>query len=352
MQKKKIHIELMRILAIYFVMFNHTQSGGFFYFAENRDDPLYYFYMFISILCKIAVPLFFMITGALLLKKNESLKEVYFKRILKYIIILFFISFFYYLWLYQEHSIMDFIKTIYSKDVTSGLWYLYSYIGILIMLPVLRKVVENLTEKEYLYIWVCQIIFVGIIPILEYLFWQGEVTLNNNLSVVIFTTDNVIYVLLGYYCENILDINKITKKKIIFLSLTSAFAIIISCAMTNYRAMIMGLCNQAVSQTFFSSLICIPAVTIYIFFRKICMNGIQKTIEKIIIKVGASVFGAYLFEKLIRSLTAFIYGGLYQRITPFWASIVWVIVGMTIGLSIVTMLRNIPFVKKYIRKVI
>lgn len=66
-----IHIECIRILAAYFVIFNHTGNDGFFLFAGyDRGSLPYWLYMFISVFCKISVPLFFMIAGALLLKKD------------------------------------------------------------------------------------------------------------------------------------------------------------------------------------------------------------------------------------------------------------------------------------------
>ncbi|MBP1575773.1 MAG: acyltransferase family protein [Oscillospiraceae bacterium] len=350
LQKKKIHVEILRTIAIYFVMFNHT--GGFFYFAKSIDDPLYYFYMSVSVLCKVAVPVFFMITGALLLKKEETLKTLITKRILKFSLILVTISLFYYLLLNRNWSVTDFAEKVYSTNITTGLWYLYSYIGILFMLPILRKLVKNLTEKEYLYIFICHLLFVGVVPILEYLIWQGEVTLNNNFSTMLFTINNVYYVLLGYYCENILDIKKITSKNIAYGILLSLIAIAVSCCMTNYKINIIGTEDNNALESFFSSLISIPSFTLYVVFRKLCAKEIPQRVEMFIAEIGGSVFGAYLFEKLIRMVTAFVYGGFNKIIGPFWASIVWVGAGMTFGLVIITLLKKIPFIGKYIRMVI
>ena len=214
MQKKKIHIELLRIFAIYCVMFNHTQNGGFFYFAENTAGVLYGISMFLSVLCKVAVPLFFMITGALLLGKEESLKTLFLKRFLKFFLLLIAVSALYYVCLSEDCSVSGFLKAVYSSETTTGLWYLYSYLGLLLMMPILRKLVRMLTEKEYRYILACQILLAGIIPMVEYLLWQGRNTLNSNFSAVIFTTSNIFYALMGYYCENVLDITTVSRKKI------------------------------------------------------------------------------------------------------------------------------------------
>ena len=72
-----LHIELIRIIAAYFVIFDHTGKRGFFVFSVyERGSLQYWVYMILSIFCKILVPLFFMIAGALLLKKVIELKEI------------------------------------------------------------------------------------------------------------------------------------------------------------------------------------------------------------------------------------------------------------------------------------
>ena len=73
-KKRLLSLDFMRIFAILLVIFNHTDNRGFYRFLT--DDPgtfLYWFNLFFSILCKAAVPLFFMISGALLLNKEESI---------------------------------------------------------------------------------------------------------------------------------------------------------------------------------------------------------------------------------------------------------------------------------------
>lgn len=91
---RKIYMDVLRIVAAFFVIFNHTGDKGFFLFSVTDNPFEYWLYLFLSILCKIAVPLFFMISGALLLSKNEPLYKLYYKRVLKYIVIILVFSFF------------------------------------------------------------------------------------------------------------------------------------------------------------------------------------------------------------------------------------------------------------------
>ena len=60
MDNKRLDIELIRIIAVFFVIFNHTGTMGYFLFASYEPRSIqYWIYLFISVFCKISVPLFF-----------------------------------------------------------------------------------------------------------------------------------------------------------------------------------------------------------------------------------------------------------------------------------------------------
>lgn len=67
---RKQHFDFLRIIAIFMVLFNHTGTNGFVLFTIARESKLYIFYLFFAIFIKMAVPLFFMISGALLLPRG------------------------------------------------------------------------------------------------------------------------------------------------------------------------------------------------------------------------------------------------------------------------------------------
>lgn len=66
--KKKYYLEVIRILAILMVMYNH--SAAFMSFS-NQSGVEYAISFLFSMVCKGAVPLFFMVSGALLLGKMK-----------------------------------------------------------------------------------------------------------------------------------------------------------------------------------------------------------------------------------------------------------------------------------------
>lgn len=86
--KRKTYIDFLRLIAIYMVLFNHTGMRGFILYTVAKNSVLYPLYFFNTIFIKIAVPLFFLITGALLLDREESIKKIIQNRFLKYAIVL------------------------------------------------------------------------------------------------------------------------------------------------------------------------------------------------------------------------------------------------------------------------
>ena len=183
-----LHIELIRIIAAYFVIFYHTGKRGFFLFSVyERGSLQYWVYMIFSIFCKISVPLFFMIAGALLLKKDIELKEIWSKKIMRMLAALVIFTAAAYvglgIWNGEETlSVADYIEKLYTNQISVIFWYLYTYIAFLIALPFLRAIVKIIRDVDYKYLIIIFVLFTTVIPCIEYRFWQGSISLYSGLS--------------------------------------------------------------------------------------------------------------------------------------------------------------------------
>ena len=72
------HIDALRIIACLMVIFNHTNDRGFYRYAlDDLHSIIWWFDTFFSAACKAGVPVFFMITGANLLGKQESYTKTF-----------------------------------------------------------------------------------------------------------------------------------------------------------------------------------------------------------------------------------------------------------------------------------
>lgn len=348
-----IHIEFLRLFSIYLVIFNHTQTNGFFYFSIVPNSRFYWFYMFTSIACKVAVPIFFMISGALLLGKDESLRDLYKNRVLKFTGILIVVSLLYqiyYNWYYNDlelNTLNNLFKTIYTRSATAALWYLYSYIGMLVMLPLLRKMVKTMEKKDYLYLAAWSLFICGIVPVAQYYLSKGTVYLTGDFSVTLFTATNIPYVIMGYFFEHVLEPKHYTAKAALILATSSFFCIVICCFMTQYKANITGELSEGASQTFHSVLIAMPAYTLYfctkLLFTKKKLNN---KIANIITCAGGTTFGIYLGESILRQRLHFIFDQLQPIIHTFPACILYVLIVLITGGIITFVLKKIPLFSK------
>ncbi|WP_302757565.1 acyltransferase family protein, partial [Dialister invisus] len=98
---KKLHIEFLRFFCIWLVMFTHTSTAGFSLYLLRPESFFFPFYIAVPFWVKTAVPIFFMISGALLLKKEETISVIFKKRIWRFAQIIFIFSLINYLYFYH-----------------------------------------------------------------------------------------------------------------------------------------------------------------------------------------------------------------------------------------------------------
>lgn len=353
--KRLPHLDILRLIAILFVIFNHTGPGGYTLFAADMDSPISYLYMIASIVCKSAVPLFFMISGALLLKKDEPLKQIFTKRILRILAVLFIISIPYYYWLKRSNGlgITDFLSYIYGNSASTSLWYLYSYIGMLLMLPFLRSMVKSLRHNDYVYLIVGHIVLVGVLPCVQYCLSRGNATIHESFTPVIFVTQCVFYALIGYFLEHILDKTVFNKKTVVAVVILNIAAIAVTCLMTWYHATVKGTDDLHQMEQFFNCFISIPTMSIFSLVKYLTDTSGNKCSQGGVLSLlGGAVFGVYLIEKFVRALTGFVRDLLSPYLGSFISSIIWCVIVCFISFLIVIPLKHIPVIKRIVNKFI
>lgn len=301
LSNKKLYLEVLRIIACFFVIFNHTGNEGFFLFSLYPTTSIQFLlYCFISIFCKLSVPIFYAISGALLLGKEEPIKTIFTKRITKICVILLLSSLGYYIYNnnfdFSQLSFSGFFRKFYSQDHRVHLWYLYAFIPFLMSLPFLRAMVRGLENKYFLYMAICILFFSAIVPLVEFFLWKGGLSLNSHFRINWLAQQAVLYPCIGYYLENRMDASK-AKKWVLPLIITNIVTIGICCIATAYRASIMGVCTEGVSQYFHNAFSIITVISIYITAK--CWFNADKAptfIKRIILSVGECTFGMYIIH--------------------------------------------------------
>ena len=150
----------------------------------NIGGGSYYLLIACSIIISIAVPVFFMISGALLIPKVESLKTLYKKRILKYTVILLVFSFvswrYYSDWDMHAFDWLYFFRQLWSANWATSYWFLYSYISYLVLLPLIRMFAKALTDDGFKYLIVIYL-SVQTLHVIDWIVWRGVVSYNSSL---------------------------------------------------------------------------------------------------------------------------------------------------------------------------
>lgn len=342
-----LYFEVLRAISAFFVIYNHTGIKGFFAYSIEDNRILRLLYIFLSVPCKTAVPIFFMITGALLLGRDEPIREIYSKRVLRIVVVLsvFSLAFdCFNLWRgIADFNLKSWIIQIYASDGNSY-WYLSALLGTYVMLPVLRRLVVGMRQKEYVYIFVVYILYFAVRPLLEGLLIPGY-TLNGSFSILMFTGQNVFYVLMGYFFANIVEKKYLNKKNILMGVAASMACIMIVCVLTEKQ----GLASGVWGESYHNIYITIPTVTLFCLIRYWFENRTYKpSVERLLQKLGGGTFGIYLIEPMVRPLTECVADALIPHIGNILGTLVWVGVVFVISGCITYVLKKIPYVDRFI----
>ena len=238
-------------------------------------------------LTKWAVPVFFMITGALLLKKDKKISVrdcicKYSKRMMLALVI--FGIPYAFLKIYSDNK--QFTLSIIPKsiiDVISGnnighLWYLYTLIGLYLFLPLIKLFVNNATKREFRYILILIFIFNYCFPLI-YSITGFDIGIK-----VPFITYPLFYMLMGYYIYNEKPWWQDKTWMVVLGVVISAIIIIVSG--------IMGL-PLATIMAYHSPVAALFALSIFIAFQRI-----EKTSTEMLWVLDRLCFGVYLIHPL------------------------------------------------------
>ena len=351
-KKQIIYFEVLRVISAFFVIVNHTNSDIF--LNEEIGSLTWFLSLTWFALCKFAVPVFIMISGACLLGKVDSYKKNAI-RIVRLLIVIIAFSYVYFLY----DAVVDyglwprmidfstFFETIINKPILISYWYLYLYMGILIFLPVMQRFVQQATKKDLCYaIAMCFIL----IPL-----WSFVVHYFPNLKVspfflITIPSPYIGLFLLGYLLATL----RIPSKKrgclfaILFVLFITIFIVLtwLDAKKTNYHSSYLFLDTYASP----SIIVCITSAIVFWGVRLWLdtSSNLPKGIE-LLAGLGKYTFGIYLVHELILMKTkAYLYTPLLAYLPSMVAVIIWEIAIFVLGLGVTWVLHKIPLIKKLV----
>ena len=344
---KQADISLLRIvatLAVVFLHTNNTLSNNSLWFSLTEDQTV--FFTANNLLMNWAVPVFLMITGGLLLDPNRKITyDICIKKYVKRILLALFVF-------GVSFSIMEITLNVKALSVGSigeaiinvingnswsHLWYLYSLIGLYLILPILKTFINN-TDNSTL---ICSI---GVIFLFCFMIKWIDKILGTTIAFGIpIAGFSVFYALIGRYIiarkSYFLD-----KKKICacLLVLETVVIIISSVCFYPQSKELMG---------YDSPLIAVFSITIFcLFIGNAHIIDFTTTKMDLLWKIDRLCFGVYLIHPVLinfvykfMKFTPVKFGSIYPVITlGFW---IFFVVGSFIG---AWLMNQIPILKKYI----
>lgn len=278
-----------------------------------------------------AVPVFFMISGALMLEsgyKTEIRKILY--KILKIIIILFFWGVVYALADLKDFSLYKLLIWTYKGHF--HFWFFEYLIGVYLLLPVLKALVEYKDGIYVKFVLICWILF----GIIKYTM-NGMVFCNDEIKILTSKihyelVDFSGYFLLGHYLRS-LDINNHKTNKVIY---SVAFLI---CVILQYIITYFSILK--VSTNSFTLLVLVEAICMFMFFKNI--NEKDKC-KDLIYNMSSVTLGVFLIHPLV--LEHCMPNNIWYLPVIIRVIIVWLYVFLVSGI-IVYLLKKISFVNKW-----
>jgi surface polysaccharide O-acyltransferase-like enzyme len=153
-QTRSAWADVCRSFAIYGVVLIHS-CGAFFYQYGKLTDIEWLSANFLDSLVRCSVPLFVMLSGAMLLKKNAPIHTFpeLLKRIIKVLMPLVFWSAAYLLLLSKQSGNPIAWASVLTQPAMYHLWFVYMIIGLYIILPMLQAIFNILISRRDLQLY-------------------------------------------------------------------------------------------------------------------------------------------------------------------------------------------------------
>lgn len=285
--QEQIGIATLRILATFSVIMIHV-SGPLVVNFGNISMIDWNIANFFDSISRYSVPVFFMISGALLLNKDYELVNFLkrrFGKILPPFLIWLLIYSFTNRYVFSE-EVFDFMKIM--KDVFFGsedhLWFVYSLLGVYLAVPILRKWIKHANKKEILYVLIIWLITIVLtIPTLKNYFPKIDLT---------YFSGFIGYFILGYYLS-LFQIKRIIPIMLIILG------VIITIFGTYYFTV-----KNSEFYYYFYEYLCLNTLMVSSGMFMLC-NKISSSDRKVVLvveQVNQTCFGIYLMHPMVLKL--------------------------------------------------
>ncbi|WP_044879602.1 acyltransferase [Paenibacillus sp. IHBB 10380] len=310
--KRVIFIDILRILSIIAVIILHYTADLLIRTNDFNTSSWWISNIFNSI-SRFAVPVFFMISGSMILRVEvKSYRRFYIKKVLPLIISLVSWSLIYaiytqYFILKSSMGVYDFFVQfayglMYDRNYVH-LWFLYAIIAIYITVPLISRLVKACSEKDLRYFLLCWFLISVVYRFIsDIVFRTTSEYINIPITNIPLFTGYLGYFILGYYLYNY-TISLRAKNLFYNLGVISFFVAPIATYFASFYSGILDemFYNPYSLTTFFM------ATGIFVYFKEketVISEKINYKIKKIISSVSKASFSIYLIHLLVEIMVS------------------------------------------------
>lgn len=340
MARRYDYMDWLRVLSIFVVVGIHVVSKII--NSTSTDDWIWHFANIVDSGLRWCVPMFFMLSGALLLTrgKEESVGEFLKKRLSKVVIPLIFWSFIYTLYniyeLGESYTAYEILVQFLTDDIYYHLWFLYIITGLYIMAPFLKLLVLHMDKKTFQAFLLFWIVFSSFLPFLPK-FLDFEIAIDAGLF-----QPYIGYFLLGAY----LVLYPVPKKYLTPLGILTAISYFVTLWSTYYLN--MGMPIGEFDDFFYEHYRpnALP-ITLFIF---IAFQHMEKKIKPnaLITRISTATFGIYVIHPLVQIYLNKFFGLNETTFNPIISvPLVWVLI-FAISFVIILAMQKLPVVNRLV----
>lgn len=331
--KRVLYFDVLNICACLCVIFLHCNSmvhtfayGGNWMLALAIECVFYW-----------AVPVFFMLTGATLMRYRDryDTKTFFQRRVLRTVVPFLIWNAIWYVMLPQEGgglSLSGFVSGMMLNKIVSVYWFFFPLFGIYLSLPVLSLLADHRRVLWYAVgaSFVLQSVAPQVFSLLG-LSWNGELTLR-------VASGHIMFVLLGY----LLSTEELSSRQRGLVYALGIFGLIFRFGWTLWASETSG----ELDRTFFNYLgfpSVLYAAAVFVFFKYRDFGALERH-GRALAKVSACSFGVYLIHRPI--LQHVVFGLLGVPVTSVLARTVMPVAYYVCLVAVVYVVRKVPVLRR------
>ena len=298
MKERLKYSDALKFISIFMVVVIHIICDYRDMFIGNNQTK-YAILTFFDSLTRVAVPIFFMITGTFMLsnKKEEKYIDYLKKRIPNLLFPFIIISMVYYYFnasrMGLKMSLLNFLELFTSGDIKYHFWFMYTIIMIYIFIPFLKVLVQKLKKSELITLILLIFIFGNVMNFLTVIFSALEMNYFRSFllpDIIIYVN----YLFVGYYLYN----NKIKEKNKKIIYIVAVISMILMNVVDNLYNNEVRIDVILTANSIFAFM---PSIAVYILFKDYYDKiKIPNCINDFITKNSKYIFYIYMIHVLVK----------------------------------------------------